>query len=94
MQEITKEAWEPVRAKIAETAIFVGAYVRVTGGRKHLKKEGKIFWHGRDKFAGRQYGSDWSLALRDMVGKSGFRAGVETETGERFFIPADYLDRI
>ena len=70
---------------------FKGAGVRIFKGRKHKGKEGIVFWHGLDKFANTfRYGSPNSQALAEVQGRHGYRVGIETEDGEKFFVPAEY----
>lgn len=92
MIAMTKEQWSPISKRIGHISIHKGAHVVVTCG-KNYGKQGVVFWHGRDKFAGREYGGEWSLAVRDMIGKSGFRAGINTGT-EKFFVNADNLEKV
>lgn len=67
-----------------------GRRVLIVRGRKHLNKEGVVFWHGRDKFASDRYMDGNQLAMRDCMGTFGFRIGVQTDDGEKFFCPAHY----
>lgn len=68
-----------------------GKRVRITKGRKHLNKEGVVFWHDWDKYnSPTRYMNNAQIVVAEMIGRHGFRIGVETEDGERFFCPADY----
>lgn len=51
-----------------------GATVKVTGGRKYLGREGKVFWFGETRN---------HYSRRDEK-----RVGVDTVEGERIFLPA------
>lgn len=76
-------------AKLSEKKPSKGKRVLVVEGRKHKGKIGVVFWHGRDQYAGRQYGDSFQKAASDATGKWGFRVGVKTDTGEKFFIGAE-----
>lgn len=58
-----------VRAEVVR-----GATVKVTGGRKYIGREGKVFWQGTTR---NQY------SRRDEK-----RVGVDTVEGDRIFLPA------
>ena len=58
---------------------------------KHKGKSGTIFWsnpHGKNHY-GARYGSSTENCIADACGAS-LRLGVETESGERFFV--NYYD--
>lgn len=90
--ERRERAWETFKkVEWAEEKPSKGKLVLIDGGRKHTGKVGIVFWHGRDKFAGSSYGDSFQRAAADAMGRHGFRVGVEdAETGERFFVPAEY----
>ena len=79
-------------ATLAEERPARGVRVEVTKGRKYKGACGIVFWHGEDRFsrAGR-YCDSLADALRRARGVYGYRIGVVTESGERFFVPADYV---
>lgn len=67
-----------------------GKRVRITKGRKHQNKEGIVFWHGWDKYNNpTRYMDNAQIVMAEILGRHGFRIGVETDDGERFFCPAD-----
>ena len=70
-----------------------GAQVWVTGGRKHKNKEGKVFWHGRDTFDRfpHRYHDSYQAQMSDCMGTYGFRVGIQTEDGEKFFVPGEQV---
>lgn len=64
-----------------------GKRVLITGGRKHKGKEGVVFWRGKDQFKPRsRYGSDLERTMSDALGHRD-RIGVQTDAGEKFFVP-------
>lgn len=69
---------------------LVNSIVRVIEGRKHFGKIGRVTWHGVDQFRGRRYGDSYTLAAQEAMGRYGYRVCIQTDDGERFFIPADY----
>jgi hypothetical protein len=67
-----------------------GKRVEVISGRKHLGKIGVVFWHGRnpfDRFPHR-YHTSIQAAMSDAIGIHGFRIGIRTDAGEKFFTEA------
>ncbi len=67
-----------------------GKTVIIRQGRKHLNKMGVVFWHGKDTFA-HQSKDNWVVdGMKQAMGRRGFRIGVKTESGEKFFCPAEY----
>ncbi len=68
---------------------FKGTNIRIFKGRKHKGKEGVVFWHGEDRYA-KSWGDSNQQMARHIMGRFGFRVGVETEDGEKFFAPAEY----
>lgn len=95
--ERRERAWDALGrfwGKLGEDAPRVGKRVRVTGGRKHKGKEGEVFWHGRNPFEGRRYGSSIERAAQDAMGKWGFRVGIRTPSGEKFFTDAANVEII
>lgn len=73
----------PVLVEVAKTAPFVGRYVSARG------KTGRVFWHGRDRYshAGR-YGDDATQHLRECGGRYGYRIGIQSDAGDKFFCRA------
>jgi hypothetical protein len=73
----------------------VGKAVKVIEGKKHLGAVGTVRWHGIDKYdTSAQYMTDAQVCLRDMIGRLGYRIKIETESGESFFVSADYVEVI
>lgn len=97
MALITSEnrtAWQNLANDLSGQFPGRGKTVRVVSGKKHINKTGVVFWHGPDKFANTRYKSDAQLMLRDLSGREGFRIGVETQDGEKFFIAAERVEVI
>jgi hypothetical protein len=86
LAEIAGEAFKKAPKK--------GKRVKIVGGRKHKGKEGVVFWHGRDPFEGRRYGSEMQQVLSNAIGMFGFRSGIQTDDGEKFFVPSEYCEVI
>lgn len=81
-------AWKAlgdIMGKVSQEAPKVGDNVEVIKGKKHLGKRGEIFWRGKDRFAGREYGSDMQRAMSSAMGLRD-RVGIRTLSGERFFV--------
>jgi hypothetical protein len=75
-------AAEAVQARVP----YVGRHVTVTEGRKvPVGTEGTIFWYGPDKYARRQY-----RVFDD--GRAGYRVGLKTADGEKFFTAATNVE--
>lgn len=73
----------------------VGRIVKVIKGRKHLGDVGIVKWHGRDKYdTNSRYRTDAQECLHEMIGRLGFRIKIDTESGDSFFISADYVEVI
>jgi len=87
-----RDAWQDLANKLAPQFPSVGKRVCVVSGRNHLNVEGIVFWHGRDKFASTQFKTSAQLMLRDMEGRRGFRIGIKTNDGEKFFVSADCVE--
>lgn len=67
----------------------VGKRVTIYHG-KHRGKSGIVFWHGKNKHK-RDHSSNWMQAgLREAIGTTGYRIGVQTDGGEKFFTSAEY----
>lgn len=73
----------------------VGKLVQVkeTGKvKKHRGKMGRVTWHGKDAYSGAwQYRSKWDFAGDGAIvarGTYGYRVGIVTDDGERFFVSA------
>lgn len=94
MNEETRQALQAaVNAAYADSP-RIGRRVRIIDGRKHLGKTGVVVWHGPDRYsdAGRYDASWMSAAMREASGVYGYRIGVQTDDGSRFFVPADYAE--
>ncbi len=72
----------------------VGKTVKVVSGRKHLGAVGVVVWHGIDKYAPPLADSYEQAFLAERVGRLGYRIKVQSETGEAFFVSADYAEVI
>jgi hypothetical protein len=84
---------QKVAENTADQRPGVGKRVLITKGRKHINKTGIVFWHGWDKFnSPTRYMSNAQITMAEILGRHGFRIGVETEDGERFYCPADYAE--
>lgn len=89
---MSRESGQSLADLLAADRPSVGVRVEVVDGRKHKGKAGKVFWHGRDGYSGAwRYGSDFEKSCRDIRGTYGFRVGVETDAGEKFFVPATHI---
>jgi hypothetical protein len=87
-----RQSWQELFNSLDVDRPSVGRMVRVTGGKKHLGKEGKVFWHGKDKYSDAyRYGSPAQWHFRDAAGRYGWRVGVDTGA-EKFFISADKVE--
>ena len=86
------DAWEALR-EVWPT--FTAA--RPAPGRLAVVIEGKragargtIFWHGKDRFTDAyRYAEEFQRHLLDAKGAYGFRVGIESNDGQRFFVAAD-----
>jgi hypothetical protein len=86
----TADAWRQIAKDCEATRPSAGKRVRVTGGRKHVGKEGTVLRHQISKFGDAyRYGNDASHHMRDMMGRSGWTCQVRTEAGETFWTDAD-----
>lgn len=77
--------------EVARSAPTVGRLVAILRG-KHAGKRGVVVWHGADRFshAGRYDQNCLQQGMRVAEGRFGFRIGVLTVDGERFFTSAEY----
>jgi hypothetical protein len=87
--QMSHEAGQRLADSLSAYRPFVGTTVRIVEGRKHVGKVGRVVWHGVDRFRGRQYGDSYVQAATEVMGRHGYRVGVDVD-GERFFVPADY----
>jgi hypothetical protein len=88
---IFTEGLKNLYREVANKRPQIGMRVRVIGTRKHKGKEGKIFWHGEDRYYGAsRYGDNYQQMMRQCMGRHGYRVGIETESGEKFFVKADH----
>ena len=89
LEQLRKErivAFEALKAKNPTK----GKTVKVIRGRKHKDKVGVIFWRGVNKF--RTYYRNGYNRPESLFNQ---RLGIEdNNTGERFFVPADYAEVI
>lgn len=83
-----------IAEELREEVPSVGRNVIVIGGRKHKGKSGEVFYHAKDKFIKDlyRYSNDMQIAVMEARGKHGFRVGIRTIDGERFFVPAEYVE--
>jgi len=83
---------EMAKGDLALKRPSVGKGVKVIGGRKHKGKTGVVFWHGIDQHAQPfRYGSDMQHVMRQARGRNFYRCGIKTESGEKFFLPAEHV---
>lgn len=85
-----RDAWQALADSLSGQFPSVGKDVAVYEG-KHLGKSGVVKWHGRNRYYSTRYKTPAQLHLMDMRGREGFCVQVETETGEKFFVPAEYV---
>lgn len=83
------EAFTEVLTKAQNDSPRKGKRVIVHFSRKHHGKQGIVFWHGVDKYHKTREVNFLQSALHDACGTIGFRIGVVTDDGERFFVKAD-----
>jgi len=68
----------------------VGSVVRVIEGRKWLGAEGRITWHGIDKFNKTAWKGDTAQGvLRQIKGQYGYAVRVQMDDGTTFFTQAE-----
>ena len=96
---IPSEVWKesgPLLADASKLCPGKEKRVRVKLGTKHKDKIGIIFWHGEDRFnpPGRYAGNALQEAMTKAVGIRGYHVGVRTDDGEKFFVPAEYVEII
>lgn len=90
--KLSHEEGQQLADRLSADRPFVGRTVRVDRGKKHVGKIGRVTWHGLDKFSTAfRYGSPDSASLTEVRGRYGYRIRVQTEQGESFFVPADYV---
>ena len=88
--QMSRESGQELANALSEGRPNVGARVTVVDGKKHIGKTGDVFWHGKDKYSKAfMYGSPFSQSCSNIVGTYGFRVGIKTEEGEKFFVPAE-----
>ena len=93
MATIPVDAWNKLSEQVSPQRPSVGKRVRVIEG-KYSGKEGTVFWHGVDKFnSPYRYATNEQCWLRELVGRSGFRVGIETPEG-KIFVSADKVEVI
>lgn len=81
-------ALAPVLLDLGQVAPLKGRIVQ-TRDKKHFGKIGRVFYHGRDRFSkSERYGDSAVQHLRECGGRCGYRIGIETREGEKFFISA------
>lgn len=84
------QALGEVMNRVASELPKVGKRVEITEGRKHKGKVGVVFWRGADKYnRPSRYGSDMDKCMAQAMGRND-RIGIETEGGEKFFVPLPY----
>lgn len=72
----------------------VGDNVKVTGGRKHKGKEGRVFWRGPNQFKRpSRYGDSMARALLASLGHNDV-LGIQMEDGTKFFVPLPQTEKI
>lgn len=93
MSDGARDAFRGMTATVSAEAPRVGRRVEIHRG-KHRGKVGVVFWHGEDNFsAAWRYDANVLVAtMRQARGKYGYRIGVETDAGGRFFCSADYAE--
>lgn len=94
----TQEDWKTVLPALEAAKADgprVSKLVKVVKGRKHVGEYGRVTWHGKDKYYdGWRYMSGMQVALADAIGRIGYRVRVQVESGESFFVNADYVEVI
>ena len=88
--QMSREGGQKLADALSEGRPNVGTFVKVVYGRKHIGKTGKVFWHGPDKYSqSNRYGSPFQQSCSNICGTYGFRVGIITAEGEKFFVPAE-----
>ena len=85
LAEASRKAAEEARMKDP----VQGKRVKVVGGRKHLGKEGVIFWRGVNQF--RTY---YRNGYNRPEAPHNQRVGILMESGEKFFVPLPQVEVI
>lgn len=93
---VTRSDWETL-VKVFENVALdrpsVGKTVKIVKGRKHLGETGLVTWHGKDRYMNMdRYYTDVQAAMAYAIGKIGYRVRVQPESGEAFFVSADYVE--
>ena len=82
-----RDMWQTIGNDLALQRPSVGKMVRVTAG-KHSGAEGRVTWHGRDKYSDTRYVTAAQQLLRDIEGRRGWRVRVQDEF-QSFFVDAN-----
>ena len=88
------QMWRDLFESVQARRPSVGKTVRVVSGKKHIGKSGQVIWHGEDKFYSTRYRADAQESMREAMGLHGFRVGIKTADGEKFFVGADKVEII
>lgn len=89
-----KEFWGGMKV-VAENASAqrpsVGKRVIITKGlKRHLNKEGVVFWHAWDRHNyPTRYMNPAQITLTEIIGRYGWKVGITLEGGEHVFCSAD-----
>lgn len=93
INESTRDSWQQIANDLSAQYPGVSRRVAVVGGRKHRGKVGTVVRHQKSKFSDAfRYGGEANLHLREMAGRHGFCCLVETDDGERFWVPAEHTE--
>ena len=89
----TQKAWQDIANELSKQRPYPGRKVRITEGRKHKGKCGKVLRHQLDKFVDAfRYGGEANHHMTEMAGRFGYVCLVENTQDplDRFWIKADY----
>lgn len=86
----TVDAWKALAQDLGAQRPSIGRSVTIVNG-KHKGKTGKVIAHIVSKFHNPfRYASEAQCHLREMAGRSGYVCRVRTESGEEFWVNAEY----
>ena len=93
---MNSDFWNGIKQVAANTADArpdKGKRVVVIDGRKYKGKSGVVFWHGADKFSPAwRYSDAAQRVMTEIMGRYGYRVGIEADDGTRFFVSADKVE--
>ena len=89
----TVDAWRHIAAEASPQRPSPGRRVRVTGGRKHIGRDGVVLRHMPSRYLNAfRYGGEASHHMREIVGRYGYVVLVQPDEGPPFWVRADYVN--